>query len=112
MRGLTSAALSLILLFAAGTARANGLDNLYAAINGIVVAPADPIMFTIFPPEDFDELPFSVVTKHVMGLPTGTLMMSYRLLMAASDLFFAPFWVFAVFSPEPDWTLISGVEYE
>ncbi len=113
MRTTAATALCVILLLASGTVRAEGMNNLYAAINGIVYAPTDPVMFTIFPPEDYDELPLHQVTRHIIGLPTGVLMMGFRLFMAAGDLVFFPFWVFEVFSPEPEyWTLIPDVEYE
>ncbi len=113
MRKAAATALCVILLLASGTAHAEGMNSLYAAINGIVYAPTDPVMFVIFPPEDYEELPLHQVTGRVLGLPTGVLMMSYRLFMAAGDLVFFPFWVFPVFSPEPEyWTLIPNVEYE
>ncbi len=113
MRITAATALSVILLLASGTARAEGMNNLYAAINGIVYAPTDPVTYMIFPPEDYEELPLHQLTSRVVGLPTGVLMMGYRLFMAAGDLVFFPFWVFQVYSPEPDyWTLIPDVEYE
>lgn len=112
MPRLTASALCLCLLLATGSAQAEGLNNLYAAVNGLIYAPADPIMFVIFPPEEYEELPFHQVTGRIIGLPTGVLMMGFRVFMAAGDLVFFPFWVFEVFSPEPEWTLIPDVEYE
>ena len=115
MRTTVATALCVILLLVSGTARAEGMNNLYAAINGVAysVTLQDPILFVIFPPEDYEELPLHQVTGRILGLPTGVLMMGYRLFMAAGDLVFFPFQVFQVFSPEPDyWTLIPDVEYE
>ena len=112
MRRLAASALCLCLLLATSSARAEGMNNLYAAVNGLVYAPADPFMLTIFPPEDYEELPLHQVTSRIVGLPTGVLMMAYRLFMAAGDLVLFPFWVFEVFSPEPAWTMIPDVEYE
>ncbi len=112
MRTIAATGLCLILLTMTGTARAEGMNNLYAAINGLVYFPADPIVFTISPPEDYEELPWHQVTSRIVGLPTGILMAGYRVFTAAADLAFFPFWVFQVFSPEPPWTLIPDVEYE
>jgi hypothetical protein len=47
-----------------------------------------------------------------MGLPAGVLQMGYRVFMAAGDLVFFPFWVFPVFSPEPELFTLIEVEYE
>jgi len=99
-------------LMVSTNARAEGMNNLFAFVNGVVNAPLDPIMFVISPPEDYEELPFHQVTGRIIGLFAGVLMMVYRLSMAVFDLIFFPFWVFPVFSPEPHWALIPDVEYE
>ena len=114
MRIVIASALCAGLLLISTSARAEGMNNLYAFVNGIAVAPTDPFYYTIFPPEDLiEELPGGRVTATVVGLPVGIVMMGYRTLMAAGDLVFFPFWVFPVFSPEPDlFTLIPDVEYE
>jgi hypothetical protein len=99
-------------LMVSTNARAEGMNNLYAFVNGVVNAPADPVIFVVSPPEDYEELPYHQVTSRIIGLPAGILMMTYRLSMAVFDLIFFPFWVFPVFSPEPYWALIPDVEYE
>ncbi len=113
MRRWVAAAACTALFVVSSTARAEGMNSLYAAINGIVVAPTDPFYYTIVPPDSFEDLPGAPATAHAAGLPAGVLQMGYRVFMAAGDLVFFPFWVFPVFSPEPElFTLIPDVEYE
>ena len=113
LRSTFIALIALGILSAASDVRAEGMNNLYAAINGIVVAPTDPIHWVIVPPEDYEELPFHQVTGRIVALPAGVLMMGFRLFMAVGDLVAWPFWVFEVFSPEPElFQLIPDVEYE
>ena len=114
MRRVVASALCAGLLLMSTSARAEGMNNLYAFVNGIAVAPTDPFYYAIVPPEDLVEgLPGGRPTAHVVGLPVGVAMMSYRTVMGVGDLVFFPFWVFPVFSPEPDlFLLIEGAEYE
>lgn len=104
--------LSLSLLSAPALSRAEGLHNLYAAINGIAVAPTDPLYYTIAPPEDLNELPLAPVTRHLFGLPAGVGILAQRLILASFDVVATPLWVAPVLSREPDFfTLIPNVEY-
>lgn len=114
MRRVVVFALCAGLLLISTNARAEGMNNLYAFVNGIAVAPTDPFYYTISPPEDLIEgLPGGRVTATIVGLPAGILMMGFRTFMAVGDLVFFPFWVFEVFSPEPElFVLIPDVEYE
>jgi hypothetical protein len=113
VRRIVAAVVCGSLLLISSTAKAEGLNNLFAFVNGIVVAPTDPFFYTINPPDSFEDLPFSGVTAHIFGFPAGVLIMFFRIFMALGDLVFFPFWVFPVFSPEPDFfTLIPNVEYE
>lgn len=110
-RGVASI-LVVAIFFVSSNARAEGMNNLYAFVNGVVNAPLDPIMMTYTPPDDYEELPGHQVTGRIIGFFAGILMMIYRFSMAIFDLIFFPFWVFPVFSPEPYWSLIPDVEYE
>lgn len=111
-RGL-AAALCTTLISLACPVRAEGMDNLYAAINGFAVAPTDPFYYTVHPPDVYEDLPYPEVTGRVIGFPTGIVMMVYRVFMATGDLVFFPLWVLPVFGPEPDFfVVIEDVEYE
>lgn len=104
--------LLLALTFAA-PARAEGMNNFYAGLNGMLTAPADPVMHVISPPEAFEELPFHPVTGRIVGVGSGTLMGFYRAAIGATDLAFTPFWVFPTLSPEARWNLFGyEIEYE
>jgi hypothetical protein len=102
----------LIMLSFAGQARAEGLNNLYAGINSLVSFYADPFVMVVIPPDEFEELPAHKVTGRILAIPAGTLLSAYRVMMAAFDIAFTPFWVFPTMSPEPRWETIEGVEYE
>jgi len=102
----------LIMLSLAGQAKAEGLNNLYAGINGLLSFFADPFVMVVIPPEDFEELPAHKVTGRILSIPAGTLLSAYRVMMGAFDVAFTPFWVFPTMSPEPRWETIQGVEYE
>ncbi len=110
-RGVASL-LVVAIFFVSSNARAEGLNNLYAFVNGVVNAPLDPIMMTYSPPDDYEELPLHQVTSRIFGFLAGIVMGIYRFGVAIFDLIFFPFWVFPVFSPEPYWALIPDVEYE
>lgn len=114
MRTVVASALCAGLLLVSASARAEGMNNFYAFVNGIAVAPTDPFYYVIAPPEDLIEgMPAGEVTARIVGVPAGLLMGGFRVFMATGDLVFFPFWVFPVFSPEPDlFLLIEDVEYE
>ncbi len=106
--GLT---LGVAMLWAA-PAEANGWNNLRAGVQGIIQAPADPVLFVVMPPDDFiDELPAGQVTGRVVGLLAGTAKGVYRIFMGATDIVLSPFWIFPTMSPESRWDWFS-VEYE
>lgn len=96
----------------AAPAAANGWNNLKGGFQGILQAPADPVMYTIWPPDDFiEELPGGQVTGRILGVCAGTAMGVYRLGMGATDIILSPFWVFPILSPEAEWNWLD-VEYE
>ena len=96
----------------AAPAEADGWNSFRAGIQGIIQSPADPVIHTFNPPEDFiDELPAGRVTAHILGIFSGTALGVYRIGMGATDIVLSPFWVFPTMSPEArdNW---FGVEYE
>ena len=106
--GLT---LGVAMLWAA-PAEANGWNNLRAGTQGIIQSPVDVLWYVFVPPEDWvDELPGGSVTARIFGLPAGTALGVYRILMGATDIALFPLWVFPAMSPEARWNWF-GVEYE
>ena len=112
MRRLSACMLVLIALAFSTPARAEGLNNLYAGINGILTFPADPVVMVVTPPEDWEDMPGHAVTARLLALPAGILLGTYRASMAVFDIVLFPFWAFPTMSPEPRWALIPDVEYE
>jgi hypothetical protein len=122
MRILAAAAASLFILTAAPGAFAvteeedeplelpTAVNNILAGLNGILTAPADPVMAAVQPLDEFvDELQSDA---HVIGLLQGTLLMPYRLVMGTLDIAFAPFWVFPTLSPPARYEIIPGYEIQ
>jgi len=112
LTGAVSAIALAIAVALPAPAHAEGLDNLYAAINGLTMFLTDPVWETIEPGDTLMELPGSPYTSHLLGPPVGVVKAVHRAGMAVFDLAFFPFWVFPVMSPEPRWALIDDVEYE
>jgi hypothetical protein len=112
MRKLVAAAAALFVLTAGASANAEGVNNLLAGFNGLLTFPADPVMATVDPPEDFDDLWGAPVTPHAAGLVQGTLLMIYRATMGVLDIAFFPLWVFPTLSPEARYEIIPGYEIE
>ncbi len=112
MRKLAAAAAALFVLTAGASANAEGVNNLLAGINGLVTFPVDPVMSSVYPPEEFDELWGAPITSHMAGLFQGTLLMLFRATTGAVDIAFFPFWVFPTLSPEARYEIIPGYEIE
>ena len=112
MRSAVLSLCLLLLLSSASSARAEGLNNLYAGINGLLTFPADPVMMVIQPPDSFEDLPAHRITGRIAAVPAGTLLGIYRLTMASFDVAFTPCWFFPTMSPRPRWELIPDIEYE
>ena len=93
-------------------AGADGLNNLLAGLNGLLVAPADPVMEAIDPPAQMAKLPNADVTKHLVGFFEGTAFMCYRVFMGAVDVALFPFWIFPTLSPKARWDLVPFYEIE
>lgn len=119
MRARFVFSVSLLLgLAAALPARAGAVEiakNFAYGINGIVTAPADPVIQVVIPPEKLEDMPLFPVTGRILGLFGGTLQMIHRLAAGVYDIPFAPL-AGAVepplFSPPPRWALLPGVETE
>ena len=94
-------------LAAPASASAEGLNNLWAGLNGSATAPADPVMEMLYPPEDFE-----LAYHPVPFLLTGTVMAVYRTVMGAFDVAMTPFYVFPTLSPRAHWDLIPWAEIE
>ncbi len=78
-------------------------------INGLVTAPADPVMATVGPPQAFAKAGY---LRRPLGFASGCLLMLYRAFSAAVDLGFAPLPEFPVVSPVPRYKLIPGFQHE
>ncbi len=87
-------------------------NRVWMGFNSILTAPADPVMGTIEPLEEFAALPGGRITRYFAGFGQGVLLGVYRAAAGALDLVFAPFTPFAMLSPEPRYTLFEGVEHE
>jgi hypothetical protein len=88
------------------------LNRYGVGFNSLITFPADPIMDTVKPREEFDKLPLGVVTRYFAGLGTGVLLSMYRAGMGAFDVIFAPLTPMKELSPEPRWIIFPGVEPE
>ena len=81
-------------------------------LTSFVTFPADPVLSTYEPDEEWEDLPLSVVTKWPVGLVQGTLLGAYRATGGVFDLIFAPVTPMKMTSPEPRWELFEGAEHE
>lgn len=81
-------------------------------LNSFITFPADPVMSTVSPDEEWDELPLSVVTKYPVGLVQGSMLMALRASMGTLDLVLAPVTPFRMLSPEPRFLLFESAEHE
>jgi hypothetical protein len=81
-------------------------------VNSLMTWPADPVMGTVSPREEFGELPAASVSKRVVGLCQGTLLGGYRMGMGALDVVFSPMTPFLMLSPEPRYMIFPGVAHD
>jgi hypothetical protein len=101
-----------VLLLAASPVRAAGLEGLLLGLNGILTAPADPVSHVVVPLEDFAELPAHQVTGRLLGIVSGTLLATYRVVAGAFDVALTPLWVVPTLSPEPRFRILPLLEDE
>jgi hypothetical protein len=92
---------------------AKSVGNRYlVGLNSLITWPADPVMDTIEPREEFNKLPLSAGTKYVAGFGQGVLLSIYRLGMGACDVAFAPLTPMKMLSPEPRYMIFPGAHHE
>ncbi len=73
---------------------------------------ADPVLSTMEPDDEFDELPLASVTKYPVGFGQGLMLMTYRCYMGILDLLFAPLTPMRMLSPEPRIVLFENAEHD
>jgi hypothetical protein len=95
-----------------GSAQSAGLDGLLMGINGLLTFPADPIVDTIFPPEDFEELPGKAVLGYPLGFVYGTGLGLYRATTGVIDILLTPLWVVPELSATPRFDVIPFYDLE
>ena len=90
----------------------DGANRLSVGFNGILTAPADPVMFAIEGDEFFSSLPAPAFTGRAVGFFAGLVPMPYRLVMGSFDVGFA--WVPYLYmqSPLPRFTLLTWMEHD
>ena len=97
----------------AGPAQGEGFNNFMAGLNGVITAPADPVMAVIEPPEDFEGLPAAAYTGRFLGFFVGVVQMIHRMGMGVVDIALTPLWVMPTLSPEGRWDIWQpGYEIE
>ena len=79
------------------------------AFNSLITFPADPVMDTVKPREEFEDLPLADFgPKYVAGLGTGVMLGLYRAGTGAFDVLFGWLPPMKMLSPEPRYTLLPG----
>jgi hypothetical protein len=77
--------------------------------NGILTAPADPVMAAVDPPKALEKASYG---RYPLGFGSGFLLMLYRTFSGAVDLGFAPIPAIPVVSPVPRYKLIPGFVHD
>lgn len=95
------------------TAYRNTVSNRFKiGVNSLATFPADPVMSTVEPRDEFDELPGAKVTKYPVGFLQGVMLMAYRAGMGTLDVVLAPVTPFRMLSPEPRYRLFSDMTHD
>jgi hypothetical protein len=87
-------------------------NRFLVGLNSLITFPADPVMDTVKPRDEFNKLPLAAGTKYIAGLGTGVLLGAYRAGMGVFDVLMAPLTPMKELSPEPRWMIFPGVEPE
>src|SRR5262249_45055987 len=87
-------------------------NRFLVGVNSLVTFPADPVMDTVKPREEFNKLPLAAGTKYIAGFGQGVLLGAYRAGMGVFDVVMAPLTPMKELSPEPRWMIFPGVEPE
>lgn len=90
----------------------DGGNRMSVGFNGILTAPADPVMFAIEGDEYFESLPAPAYTGRVVGFFAGLVQMPYRMLMGSFDVGFAWMPFLYMQSPIPRFTLFPWMEHD
>jgi hypothetical protein len=81
-------------------------------LNSLITFPADPVMSTVEPAEEFDDLPLASATKYPVGFLQGTLLMAFRASTGLLDVAFAPLTPMTMLSPEPRYMVFPNAEHD
>lgn len=82
-------------------------------LNSLITSPADPVMDTVKPRDEFDQLPLADYgPKYVAGLGTGVMLSIYRASTGVFDVLWAPLTPMKVLSPEPRYMLFPATHPE
>jgi hypothetical protein len=86
------------------------IGNRYmVAFNSLITFPADPVMDTVKPREEFEELPLADYgPKYVAGLGTGLMLSMYRASTGVFDVAFGWLPPMKMLSPEPRYMVLPG----
>ena len=87
-------------------------NRFLVGINSLVTFPADPVMDTVKPRDEFNKLPLAAGTKYIAGFGQGLLLGAYRAGMGVFDVVMAPLTPMKELSPEPRWMIFPGVQPE
>ena len=114
-RAASALAFVMAVSFAAPAAANYGADigqKAMIGFNGILTYPADPVMSTVQPLDEFREMGTGVVTAWPIGLAQGTLLSVWRLTTGIWDLSF--FWAPAMqtVSPAVRYSVFPNLEHE
>lgn len=95
----------------AAAARADGVNNFLAGVNGLLTFPADPVMDAIHPPKQIQGLP-GRYTEHLVGFASGLGFGVYRAWMGYVDIALSPLWFLPTLSPQAHWDLLPFYEIQ
>ena len=86
-------------------------NTFLTGLNGIITAPADPVMCVVSPPATYDDVGAPVLNRFPFGFVHGIVVFAFRTSMGALDMVFAPL-PMVTLSPEPRYSLLPGFEWE
>jgi hypothetical protein len=101
-----------LILGSAAPARSAGIEGLWLGVNGLLTFVADPVVETIFPPEDFEDFPGNEVFRYPFGFLSGTILGTYRAISGVLDVALTPLWIVPSLSPEPRYDVIPFYDFE
>ena len=87
-------------------------NRFLVGLNSLLTWPADFVMDTVQPAEEFDELPLAAVAKYPVGFIQGTMLAIFRASTGTLDVAFAAVTPMRMLSPEPRYMIFAGVEHD